>query len=143
MPFSFTTSSVGAVAFTVDDASITTPFNSRFVPSNSTYLFALPNTILPPVRFKNAPLSLPAGAEFASGIFPPFRVPAVMSPIFALIDERFVVCISVACTLVAVNKVATTELAATESAVTAPAAILSAVIASAAIACAVICPAIM
>ena len=133
VPSSFTISSGVAVAFTVEDASITTPFNSRLVPSNNTYLLALPNTILPPVRFKNAPLSLPAGAEFASGIFPPFSVPAVMSPIFAVIAESVVVLISPALTEAAVSKVETIEFAVT----------LSAVIAFAAIASAVICPAII
>ena len=130
---SFTISSGVAVAFTVELASITTPFNSRFVPSNSTYLLALPKTILPPVRFKNAPLSPVPGAEFASIIFPPFKVPAVISPMFAVIAERLVVLISLALTEAAVKSVATIEFAVT----------LSAVIALAAIAFAVISPATM
>jgi hypothetical protein len=143
VPSSFTISSGVAVAFTVELASITTPFNSRFVPSNNTYLLAFPNTILPPVRFRNAPLSLPVGAEFASGIFPPFSVPAVISPMFAVIAERLVVLISVAVTALAFIRVETIEFAVTLSAVIAFAASLSVVIALAAIASAVISPATM
>ena len=46
-------------------------------------LLALPKIILPPVRSKNAPVSLPEGAKLASGIVPPLIVPAVIAPMFA------------------------------------------------------------
>ena len=54
-----------------------------------------------PVRFIKAPLSLPDGEAFASGIVPPFNVPAVISPIFAVRAESVVVVISEALIVVA------------------------------------------
>ena len=91
VPFSFTTNSAGAEALTVELESITTPFNVRFDPSNKICLLALPNTILPFVRSMKAPVSVPPGAAFASGILPPFIVPAVISPRFAERAERVAV----------------------------------------------------
>ena len=90
-----------AEALTIESAPIVTPFSSKSLPSNKIYLFALPNTIFPPVRFRNAPLSVPLGALSASGIVPPFIVPAVTAPKSAERAERFVVVISEALIVVA------------------------------------------
>ena len=78
VPSSFTSN--GAFALIIDCASIVTPESIRSVPSNRMCLLALPNTILPALRSIKAPVSEPPGALFASGILPPFIVPAVMSP---------------------------------------------------------------
>ena len=90
-----------AEALTIEFASIVTPESIRSVPSNKTCLLAVPKTILPPVRSIKAPLSLPDGEAFASGIVPPFNVPAVISPIFAVRAESVVVVISEALIVVA------------------------------------------
>ena len=60
-PSSCTISSGVAEALTTEFASITTPDNTRFDPSNTMFLFVLPNSILPSVRSIKAPLSEPVG----------------------------------------------------------------------------------
>ena len=48
-----------------------------------------------------APLSVPEGDALASGIVPPFNVPAVISPMFAVRADRVLVVISDALIVVA------------------------------------------
>ena len=109
VPSSFTVISAAAVALIVEDASIVTPFSSKSVPSKRIYLLLSPNTILPPVRSKKAPLSPEAGAELASGMLPPFIVPAVTAPKSAERADRFVVLMSLAVMVVASMIVDTIE----------------------------------
>ena len=118
---------IEADALTIEFASIVTPERIRSVPSNHTYFESLPKIIFPAVKSKNAPASPEVGAELASGMFPPFRVPAVMSPMFADTAARLLTDTSSAKTFWAFNKVATIEFALTLSAVIELAAIVLAV----------------
>ena len=81
---------------------IVTPLISKFVPFHQIYLLALPSTILPPVRSKKVPDSVVVGAEDASGMVPPFSVPAVIFPKFAEIACRLLTLILAAVILPAV-----------------------------------------
>ena len=137
-----------AVALTIEFASIVTPERIKSVPSKRMCLFDFPNTIFPPVRSIKAPASEPEGAAFASGILPPFKVPAVTAPKLALKAARLLTSISVAViasaailSVVIASAASLTVVIAfapISSAVTAPAASLSVVTASAAISLAVI-----
>ena len=91
LPSSSTTICGVAVAFTVLEASITTPLKVRSVPSKVTFLLELPKVNFPPVRSRKAPDSLPDGPLFASGgAFAPelLSVPPVIAPKFALKEDK-------------------------------------------------------